>query len=62
MTLTKIHLLTTTPLGILIVYFTNGSGWEFRVLSNGSIFGHSKIYYTAEAAERAGRVWVGTGW
>ncbi len=61
MTLTKIHLLTTTPLGILIVYFTNG-GWQFRVLSNGSIFGHNKIYCTAQAAERAGRVWVDAGW
>jgi hypothetical protein len=62
MTLTKIHLLTTTPLGILVVYFTNGGGWEFRVLNNGSIFGHSKTYYTAQAAERAGRVWVDAGW
>jgi hypothetical protein len=62
MTLTKIHLLTITPLGILIVYFTNGGCWQFRVLSNGSIFGHNKIYYTAETAERAGRVWVDAGW
>jgi hypothetical protein len=58
----KIHLLTFTPLGILIVYFTNGGCWQFRVLDDGSIYGHSKIYYTVEAAERAGREWVGSGW
>jgi hypothetical protein len=58
----KIHLLTITPLGILIVYFTNGGCWQFRVLNGGSIYGHSKIYYTVEAAERAGREWVGSGW
>ncbi len=58
----KIHLLTFTPLGILIVYFTNGGCWQFRVLNNGSIYGHSKTYYTVEAAERAGREWVGAGW
>ncbi len=61
MTLTKIHLLTTTPLGILIVYFTNGGCWQFRVLNDGSIYGHNKTYYTVEAAERAGREWVGAG-
>ncbi len=58
----KIHLLTFTPLGILIVYFTNGGCWQFRVLNDGSIYGHNKTYYTVEAAERAGREWVGAGW
>ena len=59
----KIHLLTITPLGILVVYFTNSGCWQFRVLtSNGSVFGLQKLYYTAEAAERAGREWVGASW
>ena len=62
MTPAKIHLLTITPLGILIVYFTNGGCWQFRVLNDGSIYGHNKTYYTVEAAERAGRDWVGSGW
>ncbi len=62
MTLTKIHLLTITPLGILIVYFTNGGCWQFRVLNDSSIYGHSKTYYTVEAAERAGKEWVRSGW
>jgi len=58
----KIHLFTFTPLGILIVYFTNGGCWQFRVFANGSVFGLQKVYYTAEAAEKEGREWVGSGW
>jgi len=60
MTPTKIHLLSVAPLGTLVVF--RETLWQFRVLSNGSIYGHSKIYYTFEAAERAGREWVGAGW
>jgi hypothetical protein len=59
----KIHLVTITPMGILLVFFTNGGCWQFRVLSNGGeVFGLQKLYYTAEAAEKAGREWVGAGW
>ena len=58
--MTKIHLLTSTPMGILIVYRDNL--WEFRVLVNNSIYGQAKGYYTAQAAEAAGREWVGAGW
>jgi hypothetical protein len=57
---TKIHLLTITPMGILVVYCDRL--WQFRVLSNGSIYGKAKHYYTAQAAEAAGRAWVGAGW
>ncbi|HEY9609322.1 hypothetical protein [Allocoleopsis sp.] len=58
----KIHLLTVMPIGILIVYFTADSCWQFRVLTNeGKVFGLQKLYYTPEAAETAGRRWVG-GW
>lgn len=58
--MTKIHSLTATPMGILIVY--RDRLWEFRVLSNGSIYGEAKHYYTAQAAEVAGRERVGGGW
>jgi hypothetical protein len=58
--MTQIHLLTTTPMGILIVF--RDRLWQFRVLSNGSIYGEAKHYYTADAAVRAGREWVGAGW
>jgi hypothetical protein len=55
---TKIHLLTITPMGILIVY--RDRLWQFRVIANyGSVYGLNKDYYTAEAAEAAGREWVG---
>ncbi|HEY9633740.1 MAG TPA: hypothetical protein V6D14_10060 [Coleofasciculaceae cyanobacterium] len=58
---TKIHLLTLTPMGILIVYHDHL--WQFRVLSSdGAIYGHTSQYYTSEAAESAGRHWVEAGW
>jgi hypothetical protein len=61
MSLTKIHLLTITPMGILVVFRDNL--WQFRVLSSdGAIYGHSSNYYTSEAAEKVGRQWVGAGW
>ncbi|HEY9893081.1 MAG TPA: hypothetical protein V6D37_14990 [Candidatus Sericytochromatia bacterium] len=56
----KIHLLTITPMGILVVFQDNL--WQFRVLSSdGAIYGHTNHYYTAEAAEEVGRQWVGSG-
>jgi hypothetical protein len=58
-----IHTLTSTPLGILLVFYTAGGCWQFRVLSSGgAVFGEQKLYYTVEAAEKAGRDWVGAGW
>ncbi len=58
---TKIYLFTITPMGILIVF--RDSLWQFRVLSSdGAIYGHSSNYYTAEAAEKVGREWVGDAW
>jgi hypothetical protein len=55
--MTKIHLLTITPMGILVVY--RDRLWQFRVLSNGSIYGQAREYYTPQLAEEAGREWVG---
>jgi hypothetical protein len=55
--MTKIHLLTATPMGILMVY--RDRLWHFRVLANNSIYGEAKEYYTAQLAEDAGRQWVG---
>ncbi|MEA5595661.1 hypothetical protein VB797_15040 [Rivularia sp. UHCC 0363] len=59
MTKTVIH----TVLGInnctLLVFYTQSQCWQFRVIScNGSVYGERKIYYTADAAEAAGREWV----
>jgi hypothetical protein len=60
-TAVKIHALTITPMGILVVFQDNL--WQFRVLSSdGAIYGHTNHYYTPEAAEEVGRQWVGSGW
>lgn len=35
---------------------------QFRVISpGGKVFGERKIYYSAEAAEKAGREWIEKG-
>ena len=63
MPLAKIHTVTNIPRGILIVFYTDNGCWQFRVLSSGgAVFGEQKLYYTVEAAEKAGREWVGAGW
>jgi hypothetical protein len=60
-TAVKIHTLTITPMGILVVFHNNL--WQFRVISSdGLVYGHSSNYYTAEAAEKVGRQWVGDAW
>jgi Staphylococcal nuclease homologue len=39
---------------VLIVFYTPGKCWEFRIIScTGGIFGEQKIFYTAEAALKA---------
>jgi len=61
MPIIKIEILTITPLGILIVF--RDRLWQFRVLSpDCAIYGHTRQYYTLQAAEKAGREWVGAGW
>ena len=40
---------------ILIVFYTEAHYWQFRVISSGRVvFGEQKLYYSAEAIERAG--------
>jgi hypothetical protein len=49
-------------MGILIVFLKDADCWQFRVLSlGGEVFGLSKIYYSAQAAEKAGREWSAQG-
>jgi hypothetical protein len=58
----KIHLVVGIRLGTFIVFFTNAHCWQWRIVSNGGeVFGHSLIYYTVEAAEKAGREWIAQG-
>ena len=58
MTKTVIH----TVLGIedctLIVFYTQSKCWQFRAISCGGVYGEKTIYYSAEAAETAGREWI----
>lgn len=45
---------------ILLVFYTPGKCWQFRVISaTGQVFGEEKVYYTADAAQNAGRSWLG---
>lgn len=47
---------------ILLVFYTPGKCWQFRVISpDGSVFGSEKIFYTPQAAREAGISWVGGG-
>ncbi|MGB6301881.1 MAG: hypothetical protein WBF90_37700 [Rivularia sp. (in: cyanobacteria)] len=55
---TTIHAVISINSCILVVFYTNARCWQFRVICNSSVCGEKKIYYTAEAAEAAGREWV----
>jgi hypothetical protein len=60
MTNDKIHAVININGYTLIVFYTNAQCWQFRVISpGGSVYGEEKIYYSADAAEAAGREWVG---
>lgn len=62
MTKAVVHLVTSINNCTLIVFYTEARCWQFRVVSSGgSVFGEQKLYYTAEAAEKAGREWIGWG-
>ncbi|MBW4607203.1 MAG: hypothetical protein KME22_08255 [Hassallia sp. WJT32-NPBG1] len=44
---------------ILLVFYSPGKCWQFRVISpDGSVYGSKKIFYTSEAAREAGISWV----
>lgn len=46
----------------LLVFYTEAHCWQFRVISSGgAVFGERKLYYTPEAAEKAGRDWIAQG-
>ncbi|NHC37297.1 hypothetical protein [Scytonema millei] len=56
MTSTRIHLLVSDRRFILLVFYCEAQQvWQFRVLRGTGVFGENKIYYTAEAAEKAAR-------
>ena len=46
----------------LMVFHTQAQCWQFRLISpGGAVFGERKIYYSAEAALKAGREWIAQG-
>ncbi len=62
MTKTVVYLVASINNCTLIVFYTEAHCWQFRVISaGGSVFGEQKLYYTAEAAEKAGREWINWG-
>ncbi|MBW4564752.1 MAG: hypothetical protein KME32_27235 [Mojavia pulchra JT2-VF2] len=57
---TIVHLVTDIQNFILLVFYTEENSWQFRVVSpGGTVFGERRLYYTPEAAEKAGREWIG---
>lgn len=44
---------------ILLVFYTSGKCWQFRLISpDSSVYGSQQIFYTPEAARVAGISWV----
>nr|WP_230966866.1 hypothetical protein [Nostoc commune] len=44
------------------MFYTDAHCWQFRLISpGGTVFEERKIYYTAQAAEKVGREWIGKG-
>jgi len=59
---TLIHSVISVDNCTLIVFYTDAHCWQFRVISSdGAVFGEQKLYYTAAAAEDAGREWIVRG-
>jgi hypothetical protein len=59
---TTIHLVVGIHNFTLLVFYTETDCWQFRLISSGgAVFGERKLYYTPEAAEKAGREWIGQG-
>lgn len=62
MTQTRIHLLTHIQNFILLVYYCEKQqAWQFRIISGSVVFGEQKLYFSAAAAEKAGREWIEAG-
>jgi hypothetical protein len=59
----KVHLVVIIHDITLLVFYTESECWEFRLISRGGeVFGEQRIYYSPEAAEKAGREWIYEGY
>ncbi|MBW4650395.1 MAG: hypothetical protein KME06_17160 [Kastovskya adunca ATA6-11-RM4] len=63
MSVTTVHAVVGIHNFILVVFYTGQTQvWQFRVVSaGGAVFGEQKIYFSAEAALKAGREWIEAG-
>lgn len=62
MTKTIVHQVIGIEGSTLIVFYTKAHCWQFRLISNvGTVFGERKLYYSAEAALKAGLEWIAQG-
>lgn len=62
MSKTIIHQVLGVQGTTLIVFHTDAHCWQFRLISaGGAVFGERKLYYTPEAARKAGLDWIAQG-
>jgi hypothetical protein len=62
MTPTTVHKVIGINRFILVVFYTPAHCWQFRIIGGGGVICcERKIYYTPEAAEKAGREWIVKG-
>lgn len=62
MSKTTLHQVIGIEGSTLIVFYTEADCWQFRLISNGgAVFGERKLYYSAEAALKAGLGWITQG-
>ncbi len=62
MSKTTIHEVIGIDGATLIVFHTQAHCWQLGLISpGGAVFGERKIYYTAEAALKAGIEWIAQG-
>lgn len=59
MSQTTVHQVIGIDGTTLIVFHTEAHYWQFRLIGpGGAVFGERKIYYSAEAALKAGLEWI----
>lgn len=62
MSKTTIHQIFGIEGSTLIVFHPKAHCWQFRLISNGgTVFGEKKLYYSPEAALKAGLEWIAQG-
>ncbi|MBD2248636.1 hypothetical protein [Nostoc sp. FACHB-888] len=59
MTIAKIHSVVCIQSRVLVVFYTPCRCWQFRIVSpDDTVLGDYPIYFSAEAAAKAGREWI----